>query len=243
METRTIEAIEFLGGNTWSVTWTTPLVDGKPVEFGLHVRAPLNTPDVPTPIRLTPTESLSFLRLYFQLDQEREERKREEREREEREQRHREQREQREHEQREQREQREREQREQWERGKKYLMRLLRSMQLLLKASTPIESLLLDILSSAVFIILAILALELLGWFLFLGLLVTILTYLLLIISLAPTDLNASAFARQISKRPQKLTTSVTRLSRSLVDRQVECATQGVTRGGVTRAMLFAREG
>ncbi|KAF8175665.1 hypothetical protein K438DRAFT_1847479 [Mycena galopus ATCC 62051] len=46
----------------------------------------------------------------------------------------------------------------------------------------PLEGQLLTLLSSFIFIMLAVLALELIGWFLFLGLLITILAYLLLII-------------------------------------------------------------
>ncbi|KAK7017758.1 hypothetical protein R3P38DRAFT_3201361 [Favolaschia claudopus] len=129
---------------------------------------------------------------------EQEQQKREEQERREREER----REQEQHE----REEQERREREREEREQRHMMRILRRVQLLLKATTSIESLLLNILSSAVFIMLTILALELLGWFLFIGLFVTILIYLLLIISPAP--INASVFTHQISYRVQKSTTN-----------------------------------
>ncbi|KAJ7911976.1 hypothetical protein B0H13DRAFT_2660306 [Mycena leptocephala] len=82
-------------------------------------------------------------------------------------------------------------QREKWEREYeeeqerqllvRILRRILRWIQLiqLLEA----DSLVLKLLSSFIFTMLAILALELVGWFIFLGLLITILAYLLIIIS------------------------------------------------------------
>ncbi|KAJ7205412.1 hypothetical protein GGX14DRAFT_397551 [Mycena pura] len=87
------------------------------------------------------------------------------------------------------REQRERE-RERRERERQ-LVRLRRA-QLTQRLQAPqAEGRLLTLLSSfsehSVFIMLAILALELVGWFIFLGLLVTVLAYLLLIISFGPT--------------------------------------------------------
>ncbi|KAJ7819574.1 hypothetical protein B0H14DRAFT_2836277 [Mycena olivaceomarginata] len=61
--------------------------------------------------------------------------------------------------------------------------RLQRWAQFLQLLNAPPEGRLLKLLSSFIFIMLAILALELVGWFIFLGLLITIVAYLLLIIS------------------------------------------------------------
>ncbi|KAJ6580017.1 hypothetical protein DFH09DRAFT_324461 [Mycena vulgaris] len=86
-----------------------------------------------------------------------------------------------------QREQREREQREQ--------ERLLRQAQLRQQLEAPpgacAGGLFLNLSSLMFLLVLAALALELVGWFMFLGLLVTILAYLLLIILPAPTTLHA----------------------------------------------------
>ncbi|KAJ6467750.1 hypothetical protein C8R45DRAFT_1218966 [Mycena sanguinolenta] len=73
----------------------------------------------------------------------------------------------------------ERAERECAERERIQLQRRARLLQMLL---SPPEGVLLTLLSSFIFIMLAVLALELIGWFMFLGLLVTILAYLLLII-------------------------------------------------------------
>ncbi|KAJ6467745.1 hypothetical protein C8R45DRAFT_1019015 [Mycena sanguinolenta] len=63
-------------------------------------------------------------------------------------------------------------------------------MQLIQMLLSPPEGILLTLLSSLVFIMLAVLALELIGWFIFLGLLVTILAYLLLIILFARWEIH-----------------------------------------------------
>jgi len=76
---------------------------------------------------------------------------------------------------------------------------VLRRVQLVQLLEAPPQGLLLTLLSSFVFIMLAVLALELVGWFTFLGLLVTILTYLLLIIAFASgANINALGSARDI---------------------------------------------
>ncbi|KAF7378333.1 hypothetical protein MSAN_00259300 [Mycena sanguinolenta] len=113
----------------------------------------------------------------------REWRKREKRERKEREKRERKEWEEWEREERE-RKQQEREERElqRQERERVEWERIQRRSQLIQTLLSPPEGRLLTLLSSFIFIMLAVLALELIGWFIFLGLLVTILAYLLLII-------------------------------------------------------------
>ncbi|KAJ6467747.1 hypothetical protein C8R45DRAFT_473370, partial [Mycena sanguinolenta] len=110
---------------------------------------------------------------HWAQERENEERQHQEREKEERERLEREQEEQWERDQR----KREREEQERQEHG-----RLQRRIQLTQMLEAPPEGRLLTLLSSFIFIMLAVLALELIGWFIFLGLLVTILAYLLLII-------------------------------------------------------------
>ncbi|KAF8175661.1 hypothetical protein K438DRAFT_1847469 [Mycena galopus ATCC 62051] len=68
-------------------------------------------------------------------------------------------------------------------------------MQMVQLLEAPPGGSLLTVLSSFVFIMLAILALELIGWFLFLGLLITILAYLLLIILFGPASNIAAGCA------------------------------------------------
>ncbi|KAJ7609872.1 hypothetical protein FB45DRAFT_943139, partial [Roridomyces roridus] len=65
------------------------------------------------------------------------------------------------------------------------LRRTQKRAQLLQMLSLPTQGIVVTLVSSIAFILLTILALELTGWFLFLGLLITILAYLLLIISRA----------------------------------------------------------
>ncbi|KAF7335596.1 hypothetical protein MVEN_02214000 [Mycena venus] len=72
--------------------------------------------------------------------------------------------------------------------------RLQRWAQLAQQLIAPPQGLALTLLSSLMFIMLVVLALELVGWFTFLGLLVTILAYLLLIITFGLTPIiNAPA--------------------------------------------------
>ncbi|KAF7378331.1 hypothetical protein MSAN_00259100 [Mycena sanguinolenta] len=106
------------------------------------------------------------------------ERQREEREREEQEKRKQEREEREEREKRKQeREERELEERQRLEREKQERLEalpFLRHMQLIQTLLSPPEGILLTLLSCFIFIMLAVLALELIGWFIFLGLLVTI---------------------------------------------------------------------
>ncbi|KAJ7743831.1 hypothetical protein B0H16DRAFT_998579 [Mycena metata] len=82
------------------------------------------------------------------------------------------------------RKRRDREQkREEKERRKR--ARRLRQIQMLQLLKAPLQVLLLALLSSILFVLLAVLALALVGWFTFIGLLVTVVAYLLLIISRA----------------------------------------------------------
>ncbi|KAF7378336.1 hypothetical protein MSAN_00259600 [Mycena sanguinolenta] len=97
-------------------------------------------------------------------------------------------------------EQREQEERQRLEQEKRKRLEALRHMQLIQMLLSPPEGRLLTLLSSFIFIMLAVLSLELIGWFIFLGLLVTILAYLLLIISfVASTNFSPSENAKEYS--------------------------------------------
>ncbi|KAF8175674.1 hypothetical protein K438DRAFT_1847504 [Mycena galopus ATCC 62051] len=85
-------------------------------------------------------------------------------------------------------------------------------MQLIQLLEAPPGGSLLTVLSSFVFIMLVILALELIGWFLFLGLLITILAYLLLIILFGPASNLAAGCASKIPNSATKFRGVVGRL-------------------------------
>ncbi|KAJ6467749.1 hypothetical protein C8R45DRAFT_1171152 [Mycena sanguinolenta] len=97
---------------------------------------------------------------------------------------------------------------------------LLRRVQLTQMLEAPPEGHLFALLLSLIFIMLAVFALELIGWFIFLGLLITILVYLLLIISFMCD--TAGEFNRAVSGRHRparrKLCRTPSALSCSTVD-------------------------
>ncbi|KAJ6467741.1 hypothetical protein C8R45DRAFT_1171138 [Mycena sanguinolenta] len=98
--------------------------------------------------------------------------------------------------------------------------RLRRRIQLTQILEAPPGGRLFTLLSSLIFIMLAVLALELIGWFIFLGLLITILAYLLLIISFmcdTAGEFNPALSGRHRPAR-RKLCRTPSALSCSTVD-------------------------